>query len=90
MDQFDNNATWYAALWLSNNAELYGAAQHFVKGYEDEGGNDDDLIPALADFIRDLIEQNAPYLGSSLYQDLLAQSIKEIDYYQVARDWLDR
>ena len=45
-------------------------------------------VNALADFVRELLTENAPQLGASVWADLLDLALESVDYYQIATDLL--
>ena len=47
-------------------------------------------VNALADYVRDLLTENGPSLGASVWADLLDLALESVDYYQIAADLLVR
>lgn len=43
---------------------------------------------ALADYVRELLTENAPQLGASVWADLLDLALESVDYQEIARDLL--
>lgn len=47
-----------------------------------------ETVNALADYVRDLLTENGPSLGASVWADLLDLALESVDYYQIAADLL--
>ena len=40
------------------------------------------------DYVRNLLTENGPGLGASVWADLLDLALESVDYYQIAADFL--
>ena len=78
-DETSARATRIAWIWIENEEGLYNAVneQAHAKGQ---------TVNALADFVRELLPENAPQLGASVWADLLDLALESVDYYQIAAD----
>ena len=84
-----NYETWNAYLWQRNVESTYKFFLEKAKHYSEMAGDDSDRVAAMADFIKIMVEHDAPNLPSSMYQDILANGLSRIDYYALAKAWLD-
>lgn len=81
-DETSARATRIAWIWIENEEGLYNAVneQAHAKGQ---------TADALADYVRELLTENAPQLGgASVWADLLDLALESVDYYQIAADLL--
>lgn len=92
-----NYETWAFALWWDNDRGLYEEREEqalgFWKAAESERLYSCDRSQTarinLAEWIKDSwVEENCPDLGASLWADLLGAAMSEIDYHEVADNWL--
>ena len=96
---WSNYETWAVNLWLGNDAE---SEQHwrerarlaFAEAPESRQVKDWNFTPAvaarirLAEELRDAVRGASPLQEPTLYADLLAASLGEVDWYEIATDWL--
>lgn len=93
---WSNYATWLINLHLSNDAGTYEYVNELAEqAIDDASANKyttkkENATQALADSLKDMIEEGNPLAGKSdLYSDMLQSVIDEADYYQIADTWLD-
>jgi len=85
-----NYETWNVALWIDNDQGSYSLRCEWAQEAYDD--NKDDLDAAkrqLADTIKDFVEENNPVTDASMYSDLLSAAISEVNWYEIAENWLD-
>ena len=80
-DETSRQATRIAWVWIENDEGLYNAVNEQAHA---EGQTAD----ALADYVRDLLTENGPSLGASVWADLLDLALESVDYQEIARDLL--
>lgn len=80
-DETSQQATRIAWVWIENDEGLYNAVNEQAHA---EGQTAD----ALADYVRELLTENAPQLGASVWADLLDLALESVDYQEIARDLL--
>lgn len=81
-DETSRQATRIAWIWIENEEGLYNAVNEQAHA---EGQTAD----ALADYVRELLTENAPQLGgASVWADLLDLALESVDYQEIARDLL--
>lgn len=80
-DETSRQATRIAWVWIENDEDLYNAVNEQAHA---EGQTAD----ALADYVRELLTENAPQLGASVWADLLDLALESVDYHQIAADLL--
>lgn len=80
-DETSRQATRIAWVWIENDEGLYNAVneQAHAKGQ---------TVNALAGYVRELLTENGPSLGASVWADLLDLALESVDYYQIAADLL--
>jgi hypothetical protein len=91
-----NYETWCFALWWDNEEPLYRERCKVARGFWADA--EDDLKQFcdrsqtarinFADWLKDWTEENLPDLGASLWADLLGAALSEVDYHEVADNWL--
>ena len=79
---WSNYETWNFKLWLDNDEESYKRTQRLVKDCEKDVG-------ALASDLRELATEEAPEIKASFYSDVMMASVREVDYYEVAKSLLE-
>lgn len=79
-----NYQTWDVALWLSSDYEFDTA----IREYINELGSSDNLVLDLAQYLEDFVEELTPDLGASTYSDLLNNAIAQVDFYEIAENYL--
>ena len=86
-----NYETWNVALWMDNDQGTYSLQQEWAESAWDDHKPDlEDAKRQLADCLKDFVEENNP-LGSeaSMYSDLLGAALSEVDWEEIAENWLD-
>jgi len=92
-----NYETWNVALWIDNDHGSYSYWRGVMQEiYDDETDEDDshteridEAAIMLADRLKDEINEGAPDLGASCYSDLLGAALSEVNWDEIARNWLD-
>lgn len=77
--------TWAAFTWLTDSEG--GQAQ--CGALAEEARATDDPVRNLADMLRDIIMNNAPEIGPSMYSDILTEALENINYNEMARVFLE-
>lgn len=79
--------TKYAQMWLDNDEwfQLTVLPAYFAALAEKSRAS----ASELSDIIRDYVIENRPDIEPSLYDDLLNAMLTEIDYTQLAADYID-
>ena len=77
-----NYETWNFKLWLDNDEASYKGIQELVKACNKDAG-------ALASDLRELATEEAPEIEASFYSDVMMASVREVDYYEVAKSLLE-
>lgn len=78
-----NYQTWCCALWLSCDAGFDCDVHDYIESLDD-----DNTVIELADYIESFVESLTPDLGASMFSDLLNAALEEIDYYEIAENYL--
>ncbi len=88
-----NYETWATNLWLENDEGSYNywidAAQDACKQAERDRGDKSDATGALADRLKDEIDDAVPDLGCTLFADLMSAALSEINYYEIAEHMVE-
>ena len=86
-----NYETWAVALWIDNEEWSYNEtrsqAQVFTEDPEDER-NGRTVEGVYADWLKEYVEETMPDLGASLWSDLLNAAFGEVDWYEIAENYL--
>lgn len=89
---WSNYETWNVALWFDNDEGLYDerveVGQRLWDEAEDEEDRSQSARIAMADWIKDFTEEMAPDLGASMFSDLLSAALSEVDWHEIADNWL--
>jgi hypothetical protein len=70
-----NYETWIVALWLDNDEGMYRTVIELAKSSKGAGD--------LGEKIKQLVEESQPDLGASMYADLISNSMRSVDWYEV-------
>jgi len=92
--------TWAVALWLDNEKGDYlywreQAEKHWKNALECERvvkgiwTREEAATFNLADQLRDEIRENSPLQASSMYSDLLTSALDEVNWREIAGNWLE-
>lgn len=101
---WSNYETWNVALWIGNEEgsdrywreitqECWDAAGDGLSAYAKFTGREiftreKRAELALADRLKDEIEEAAPELGASMWSDLLNAALSEVDWREIAANWI--
>lgn len=95
---WSNYGTWVTALWLDNDETTYHETRALVReilaeGMDDCPFKDEDLraswmVGNVANALRDETHNVMPDLGGSLWADLLGSAFGEIDWHEIARNYI--
>ena len=77
-----NYETWNFKLWLDNDEASYKRIQELVKTC-----NKDEF--ELASNLSDLAHNEAPEMHASFYSDVMMASVREVNYLEVAKSYID-
>lgn len=90
-----NYETWATHLWISNSEESDNFATSLAAGARKAASKPDEFgltrkpEGVLADALKEWIEEEAPDLPASLYSDLLSSALGRVDWYEIARAYLE-
>jgi len=79
---WSNYETWNFKLWLDNDEFSYNRARELAKASNKDAG-------ALASDLRELATEEAPEIQASFYSDVMMASVREVNYYEVAKSLLE-
>ncbi len=84
-----NYETWCAALWIDNDGmgEIFRERMQELTEVEDM--DTDERKENLAEYIKEMIEENNPVQDASMYSDLLTTALQEIDWYEIAEHYFE-
>jgi len=85
-----NYETWAVALWIDNDQGLYNESRDRARDLTRD--HYDDISRAeisLADWLKELITEGEPDLGASLYSDLLTAAIGEVNWDEIAENYIE-
>ena len=87
-----NYETWAMALWIDNERSDYEWSREYandVRKMEEEDLNGRTRAGVLADALTEYMVMMAPLLEeASVWSDLLHAAISEIDWYEIAENYL--
>lgn len=87
-----NYPTWAVNLWLSNDQGLYREVERMAEGRREGFVGTAGMTPRLdlADALKSFVcDDLAPDLGASFAADLLGYALDQVDWLEIADDWLD-
>jgi hypothetical protein len=91
-----NYETWNVALWIDNEQGTHQMRQHWTEDTWNESVATntftrlESATAKLADKIKIYVEENNPLDGqASMYNDLLGAAISEVDWHEIASNWLE-
>ena len=84
-----NYETWNANLWLDNDWQLAERCAMITGdlfgSYEDH----DKMTDILANHIKQWFEDDQPELPASFYSDVLNASMREVNWHEIARHYVN-
>ena len=84
-----NYETWNASLWIDNDWRLSERcamiAADLTGSYEDA----DKMAYLLGERIKDMFLEDAPDLEASFYSDVLNASMRVVNWYEIAKNYVD-
>jgi hypothetical protein len=97
-----NYETWAVALWIDNEEPLYREKLERVQqAWQDAEGQyrtrlgtnvtftrSEEARLNLAEELKDWLEEMRPEEGASLWTDLLSAALSEVDWMEIADNWL--
>jgi hypothetical protein len=84
-----NYETWCVKLWLDNEEGSYLFMKDLaIQAADDHSDDKDDAVSAMANQIKDHIEEFSPRL-EGLYADLLQAALSEVNWYEMAESYID-
>ena len=84
---WSNRQTWGVNLWLSNDEGCYRDIRGLA--YEATTRPREERVSHLADEINQYVEDLMPDLGATLQSDLLTWALAEVDWFEIAKAWLE-
>ena len=97
---YENYETWSVHLWLSNEKRMYdlicsfvGHAKQLTEVEDDKQSilsRDEQTKIHLAEMIRTVVEEDNPLKDDDgLYRDLLLASLSDVNWFEIARSFLE-
>ena len=80
-----NYETWLVALWIDNDQSTYSYARELRDQFKENEYSRYDLSHALKDWIE---EDNPLMDNADLFTDLLQSALDEVDWYEIADNYL--
>src|SRR5271166_7201838 len=91
-----NYETWNVALWIDNDQGTYSMRQEWAEeAWADAEESSystklQDATSKLAKMIESFVDENNPLASeNSMFSDILSAALSEVDYYEIAENWLD-
>ena len=86
---WNNYETWLTALWIDNDYSSYQYRCELVEQVKQEHEEEDERENCLASNLKDWIEEQNPLAESaSLFTDLLKSALSEVDWQEIAENFL--
>jgi hypothetical protein len=92
---WSNYETWNLALWIGNEqgSDSYWreVAEEAYREAEVDGSRTRREVAAyeIAERLKAETEEGAPDIGNSFYSDILGAAMSEVNYYEIAENWLE-
>jgi hypothetical protein len=89
-----NYETWAVALWIDNEEATYLERRGMAEESWEEAEADDHFTRSqraridFADDLKEWIAAGQPELEASLWSDLLSAALSEVDWLEIADNWL--
>lgn len=84
-----NHETMLAQQWICMDKKNDENIKWYAKNRKTIEKDPELAEAAVAGYIRTLVNNNMPNLGATLYAELLNDSLAKIDFYQIARDYIN-
>lgn len=91
-----NYETWAVALWFDNEVHTQSMYQRWAKACWEEALSDatftrqQNATLLLSETLKRYVEGCNPLsYRSGMYTDLLGAALSEVDYYEIAENWLE-
>lgn len=83
---WSNHETWAVALWLDNDEGSYTYVREMARAAREESAEDENATPEwiLAARLGEMVDEMKPDLGASMFADLLAAALSEVDWNEIA------
>ena len=86
---WNNYETWAVALWIDNDYSSYQYRCELAEQAKEEHEDEDKRENCLASGLRNWIEEQNPLTDSaSLFNDLLNSALSEVDWQEIAENFL--
>lgn len=89
MNGWKNYETWAAYTWLTNEEGTYNAVMTITEEHAHREGSKEAAVIPLGDALKGMLQDAAPDLSASLWEDLLQYAINQIDFYELATAFLE-
>ena len=86
---YKNYCTWAVALWLDNEQGTYNYMRELAQEVREESDDTDEQRYSLQQLVKDFVEENAPELPASMYNDLFTFAMEQVDYNEIAEHILE-
>ena len=83
-----NYETWAVALWIDNDQGSYEQSRQLARDVLTSGQETRTHAGALADALQEVTTYEMPDLGASVWTDLLNAAVSEVDWYEIAENYL--
>jgi hypothetical protein len=83
-----NYETWNVALWIDNEEGSYRYWRDTTREISEESDEKEDAIYSVSKRLEDEIKEGAPELQGT-YSDLLSAALCEVNWYEIAENWVD-
>lgn len=86
---WNNYETWLTALWIDNDCSSYQHRCELVEQVKEEHEDEDERENCLASNLENWIKEQNPLVESaSLFTDLLNSALSEVDWQEIAENFL--
>lgn len=93
-----NYETWNVALWIGNDTGSYEMSREmaqdawntadYERAYSSQT-REDSARYLLSESLKSWVEEMQPDLGASMFADLLGAALSEVDWYEMAGNFLE-